>query len=160
MSVGARRVAVVTGASSGIGRASAALLAQRGWGVAAVDVDPEPLQSLCAADVDVLPLRADVTDGASIGDAVAAALHHFDRIDCVFANAAVMAYGTVLETTLDEWKRILDVNLNGVYTTIRACLPAILDGEEASSSRRHRTRRSAPLRTLLRMSRRNTQWWD
>ncbi len=118
----------MTGAASGIGRETAVLLADRGWRVAAVDIEPSVAEATkCARSEAILPLEGDVTDEASMCDVVATALEHFGRIDGVFANAARMAFGSLLDTDPDEWRDILEVNLTGVYTTTRVCLPPMLE---------------------------------
>jgi NAD(P)-dependent dehydrogenase (short-subunit alcohol dehydrogenase family) len=120
------RVVLVTGAGRGIGRASALLLSDRGWRVAAVDLkhDGPPPPRLDAGGP--LVLEADVTDEQSIGGAVEATLDRFGRLDAIFANAASMAFGALLDTSPEEWRRMLEINVTGVYSTIRKCLPAII----------------------------------
>jgi 2-keto-3-deoxy-L-fuconate dehydrogenase len=111
-------VAVVTGGGSGIGLATARLLAARGARVAVLDLDPA-----AAAAGDLLPLVADVTDEASVGAAVAAAVDRLGGLDVLVNNAGVGAVGTVEDNPDEEWRRVLDVNLLGVVRTSRAALP-------------------------------------
>jgi NAD(P)-dependent dehydrogenase (short-subunit alcohol dehydrogenase family) len=115
-------VAVVTGGASGIGAATAALLAERGAHVAALDrafgtggPDPEPGSTL--------RLHADVTDDASVRAAVAAVADAFGRIDIVVNNAGVGAIGTIEDNDDDEWRHVFDVNVLGIVRTSRAALP-------------------------------------
>ncbi|GHG93787.1 SDR family NAD(P)-dependent oxidoreductase [Streptomyces rubradiris] len=109
--------ALVTGGASGIGRATAALLAERGAQVAVLDLDPtqvpEPLRAW----------RADVTDDASVRAAVQEAAGALGGLDILVNNAGVGAQGTVEDNTDDEWRHVFDVNVLGMVRTARACLP-------------------------------------
>jgi NAD(P)-dependent dehydrogenase (short-subunit alcohol dehydrogenase family) len=116
----AGKVALVTGAASGLGRASAFRFASEGASVACVDLAaPE-------APPGGLGLAADVTDEASIQAAVAATIDRFGRVDVLYANAGVPGAGQVHETSLAEWRRVIDVNLTGVFLTARAVLGDML----------------------------------
>jgi NAD(P)-dependent dehydrogenase (short-subunit alcohol dehydrogenase family) len=123
-------VAIVTGGGSGIGLATARLLAARGARVAVLDLDPAAAgnrlaEHEAAADgvEPPLPLVADVTDDDSVGAAVAAAVDRLGGIDVLVNNAGVGATGTVEDNPYEEWRRVLDVNLLGVVRTTRAALP-------------------------------------
>ncbi|MDN3260701.1 SDR family oxidoreductase [Streptomyces sp. CSDS2] len=109
--------ALVTGGASGIGRATAELLAERGAQVAVLDLDPtqvlEPLRAW----------RADVTDDASVRAAVQEAAGALGGLDILVNNAGVGAQGTVEDNTDDEWRHVFDVNVLGMVRTARACLP-------------------------------------
>ncbi|GAA5216592.1 SDR family NAD(P)-dependent oxidoreductase [Streptomyces thinghirensis] len=108
--------ALVTGGASGIGRATAALLAARGAGVAVLDVDPSPVGE---------PLRgylADVSDDASVRSAVATAAEDLGGVDILVNNAGIGAVGTVGDNDDAEWHRVLDVNVLGIVRTTRAAL--------------------------------------
>lgn len=111
--------AIVTGGASGIGAATAALLAERGARVAVLDrrVDTVP--------APLLGLQADVTDDASVRRAVAQVVAETGGLDIVVNNAGIGASGTVEDNGLDEWNRVLDVNLLGVVRVTRAALPAL-----------------------------------
>lgn len=120
----AERVVVVTGASRGIGRATAALLAERGATVVAGARDAADLASLAAAHAGVLPVPLDVADAASVEAFAAAARAHAaerDRgIDALVANAGVGAFGPVTETALEDWERVFAVNVRGTFLVTRA----------------------------------------
>ena len=111
--------AVVTGGASGIGAATAALFTARGARVAVLDLDPRGVPG------PLLGVRADVTDGDSVTDAVDEVLAAFGGIDILVNNAGVGAAGTVEANDLDEWRRVLNVNLLGLVRTTRAALPAL-----------------------------------
>ncbi|MQA83112.1 MAG: SDR family oxidoreductase [Streptosporangiales bacterium] len=109
--------AVVTGGGSGIGLATATLLAGAGARVGALDVRPP------SGMPGVLGLTADVRDQQAVDTAVAEVARRYGGVDIVVANAGIGAVGALDEGDLDEWRRVLDVNLLGVVRTVRAALP-------------------------------------
>ncbi|MFF1685645.1 MULTISPECIES: SDR family NAD(P)-dependent oxidoreductase [unclassified Streptomyces] len=109
--------ALVTGGASGIGRATAELLAARGASVAVLDLDPSSVDK---------PLRgytADVSDDASVRAAVAAAVADLGGLDVLVNNAGIGAQGTVEDNDDEQWHRVLDVNVLGIVRATRAALP-------------------------------------
>ena len=112
--------ALVTGGASGIGLATARLLAARGARVAVLDRVKADAES-----AGLNPVVADVTDDAAIRSAVAGAGHALGRLDIVVNNAGVGAAGTVEDNDDDEWRRVLDVNVLGIVRTTRAALPLL-----------------------------------
>ncbi|MEV7082092.1 SDR family oxidoreductase [Streptomyces sp. NPDC093516] len=109
--------ALVTGGASGIGRATADLLAERGAQVAVLDRDPSPVGK------PLLGHRADVSDDTSVRAAVTAAVAELGGLDVLVNNAGVGAQGTVEDNPDEEWHRVWDVNVVGMVRTTRACLP-------------------------------------
>ncbi|MGW7819791.1 SDR family NAD(P)-dependent oxidoreductase [Streptomyces puniciscabiei] len=118
--------ALVTGGASGIGRATADLLAARGARVAVLDRDP--------ADVDkpLLAHRADVTDDASVRAAVERAAEDLGGLDVLVNNAGIGAQGTVEDNDDAEWLHVFDVNVLGMVRTARAALPYLRRSSHAA----------------------------
>ncbi|WP_037861670.1 SDR family NAD(P)-dependent oxidoreductase [Streptomyces sp. NRRL S-340] len=118
--------ALVTGGASGIGRATADLLAERGARVAVLDLDPS------AVDEPLHAFRADVSDDASVRTAVASAAGTLGGVDILVNNAGIGAQGTVEDNDDDEWRRVFDVNVLGMVRTARAALPHLRASERAA----------------------------
>ncbi len=118
------RVILVTGCSSGIGRATAIAAASRGHRVFATARHHSDIADLERPD-RVETLALDVTDGASIRAAVEAALSRAGRLDALVNNAGYGQYGAAEEVSLDEWRAQFEVNLFGAIAAIQAVLPAM-----------------------------------
>jgi NADP-dependent 3-hydroxy acid dehydrogenase YdfG len=122
------RVAVVTGASSGIGAATARALAAGGARVALLARRRERLDGLAGELGDsAFAVAADVTSPDELAAAAAAVADRLGRPDLVVANAGVMLPAPLAALRADEWRRMLDVNVTGVLDTVRAFLPALTD---------------------------------
>ena len=125
-------VAAVTGGGSGIGLATVRLLAARGARVAALDLDPSAAAEPVEGAEGPLALVADVTDQTSVGAAIAAVAERWGGLDVLVNNAGIGAQGTVEDNPIDEWRRVLDVNLLGMVRTTRAALPHLRRSERAA----------------------------
>ncbi len=124
-------VALVTGASSGIGEATARMLAARGAAVAIVARRADRLAAL-AAEIEsgggrALAIEADVTDREQAEAAVARTVEELGRLDVLVNNAGVMLLGPIVDAPVEEWETMVQVNLLGLLYTARAALPHLLE---------------------------------
>lgn len=123
----AGKVVFITGAARGIGAETARLLVARGARVALVDIDEEPLHELAAELGDgAVAIVADVVEFEAMERAAAAAVEALGRIDVCLANAGIASYGTVATVDPQMFRRVIDVNLNGVFHTVRATLEQVV----------------------------------
>ena len=107
---------IVTGASSGIGRATAELFLAHGWRVGLLARRKERLEEIASAHSNAVPLMADVTDP----DAMAAAFERFGQLDVLFNNAGQFGpTGPIDEISMDDWNQVLSVNLGGMFVAAR-----------------------------------------
>jgi NAD(P)-dependent dehydrogenase (short-subunit alcohol dehydrogenase family) len=122
-----KSVAVITGAGSGIGRATAEALAGRGGRVLVTDIDGERAEHVAAAiGSTAAAAQCDVTSLTDVEAARDLALDRFGRIDIVMSNAGVLAVGPVESIPLDAWERVIDVNLMGAVRCNLVFLPILL----------------------------------
>jgi NAD(P)-dependent dehydrogenase (short-subunit alcohol dehydrogenase family) len=138
----AGQVAIITGAAHGQGRASALALAREGVRIAALDIarplpypgyamgasgDLETLSEECRAlGADCLTYQADVRDEEALGAAVDSVLERFGRIDILFNNAGICAYGLAHELSEEAWDTMLDINLKGAWLAARRVIPIMI----------------------------------
>ena len=124
-------VALVTGASSGIGEATARVLAERGAKVAVAARRKDRLDAL-AGEIDGLAVEADVTQREQATAAVETTVSELGRLDIVINNAGVMLLGTIADAPVEEWDRMFDLNVKGLMYVAHAALPHLIqaaDGE-------------------------------
>jgi NAD(P)-dependent dehydrogenase (short-subunit alcohol dehydrogenase family) len=114
----------VTGAASGIGRATALLLAARGAQVIGEDISPE-VRELSTSSERILPFVGDVASEDSAKGVVGLALERFGKLDILVNNAATIKYTRVLDLTLDEWNHTLAINLTGAFLHSREAVRAM-----------------------------------
>lgn len=126
-----RTVALVTGASSGIGYATAEHLARAGASVALVARRTERLEKLAeevtSAGGRALTITADVTDRAQAEAAVQRTVSELGRLDTVINNAGVMLLGPAVDAPVEEWDRMVDLNVKGLLYVAHAALPHLLE---------------------------------
>lgn len=127
----ASKVVLVTGAGSGIGAATAAQFGAEGAQVMCLDVVADSADSVAeairAAGGDALSARCDVSDEATVAEAVAATVDAFGRIDVVANIAGVGGFRRLEELDLGEWNRLIGVNLTGTYLVCRAAIGHLLE---------------------------------
>ena len=123
------KVVFITGGGAGVGAEVARLLHARGATLVLVDVDERALAGQVAAlgSDRVLTSVADVRDLAAMQAAADLAVERFGGIDVVLANAGIATYGSVLQVDPEAFKRLLDINVLGVFHTVRATLPSIIE---------------------------------
>jgi (+)-trans-carveol dehydrogenase len=145
----AGKVALVTGAARGQGRAHAVRLAEEGADIIAIDIcrevetsfapaaTPEDLAETVewvrATGARISAHTTDVRDIDQLQAAVDLGVDRLGRLDVVVANAGIVSMAPVLELTEEQWKEVLDVNLTGVWRTVKAAMPRILQQDEGGS---------------------------
>jgi SDR family mycofactocin-dependent oxidoreductase len=143
------KVAFITGAARGQGRSHAVRLAEEGADIIAIDICndvatvPYPMATkddldetarmVRATGRNIVAAVADVRDYAALEDVVKAGVAEFGRLDIVCANAGVVALSVTEEDPVAVFRESIDINLNGVWNTVRVSLPAILDGGRGGS---------------------------
>ena len=144
------RVAFVTGAARGQGRAHAVRLAREGADIIALDIcaaasdcvtyppaSPEQLnETVRAVEAEgrkVLAREVDIRDGAALQQLVADGVEQLGRLDIVVANAGVLGWGRLWELTDEQWDTVIGVNLTGTWRTLRATVPAMIEAGNGGS---------------------------
>ena len=132
-------VAFVTGASSGIGEATAKALARQGAAVAVVARRKDRLERLAQEIQEdggkTFAIEADITDQEQAVSAVEQTVSEFGRLDTVFNNAGVMLLGPIEDAPTEEWERMVDLNVKGLLYVAHAALPHLLTAAENSPRR-------------------------
>lgn len=146
----AGRVAFVTGAARGQGRAYAVRLAREGADVVISDIcapvsgtvpyaaaTPEDLAETVrlveAEGATVLARQVDIRDDPALRQLVAGSVERFGRLDILVANAGVLSWGRLWELTDEQWNTVIDVNLTGTWRTLRAAIPAMIEAGNGGS---------------------------
>jgi NAD(P)-dependent dehydrogenase (short-subunit alcohol dehydrogenase family) len=144
------RVAFVTGAARGQGRAYAVRLAREGADIVVSDIcapvsDTVPYDAATPEDLaetvrlveaegrKVLARQVDIRDDAAVQALVADAVEQFGRLDILVANAGVLSWGRLWELTDEQWNSVIDVNLTGTWRTLRAVIPAMIEAGNGGS---------------------------
>ena len=124
----AGKTVFVTGGAQGIGFETARQAYGRGASVVLVDLDPEQVgQAAAGLGERALGLAADVTDRDSIEGAMQAAVERFGKVDVVVANAGIARIGTIRSMSTEDWERVVEVNLFGVWRTVRAGMEQVVE---------------------------------
>ena len=144
------RVAFITGAARGQGRAHAVKMAREGAAIIAVDVCAsvasdnsydaatsedfaETIRLVEAEGGKILAREVDVRDGAALTAVVKYGVEQFGRLDIVVANAGVCNWNRLWEMSDEQWETLIDINLTGVWKTLKASVPAIIEGGRGGS---------------------------
>jgi SDR family mycofactocin-dependent oxidoreductase len=144
------RVAFITGAARGQGRAHVLRLANDGADIIAIDIChpisdtityplatseelAETVRAVEATGRKVLAREVDIRDLAALQKVVADGVEQFGRLDIVVANAGVLSWGRMFEMSEEQWDTVIDVNLNGTWRTIRAAVPAMIEAGNGGS---------------------------
>jgi NAD(P)-dependent dehydrogenase (short-subunit alcohol dehydrogenase family) len=124
------KVVFITGGARGVGAEVARRLRRKGAKLVLTDVDAAPLAELAAelgGEAHVLTAPADVRDLPAMQRAAGEAVARFGGIDVVLANAGIASFGSVLQVDPDAFRRVIDINVVGVFNTVRATLPAVIE---------------------------------
>jgi NAD(P)-dependent dehydrogenase (short-subunit alcohol dehydrogenase family) len=123
------KVALITGGANGVGAEVARRLHAKGAKLVLTDLDEGKLKEVASAlgEDRVLTAVADVRDLAAMESAVAKGVERFGGIDIVIANAGIATYGSVLQVDPEAFRTLIDVNVVGVFHTVRAALPSVID---------------------------------
>lgn len=122
------KIAVVTGAANGIGLSMVKRLVEEGAKVAALDIDTETMEKEYAGqEEDIYQVYCDVAEKESVDQAIAKVLEHFGRIDVLFSNAGIIGRQSLLDTTEETWRRVIDINLNGMFFVNQAVLRSMVE---------------------------------
>jgi SDR family mycofactocin-dependent oxidoreductase len=144
------RVAFITGAARGQGRAHAIRLASEGADIIAIDICgpisetityplgtaeelAETVRAVEATGRKVLAREVDIRDLAALQLVVADGIEQFGRLDILVANAGVLSWGRIWEMSEEQWDTVIDVNLNGTWRTLRAAVPAMIEAGNGGS---------------------------
>ncbi len=121
------KIALVTGASSGIGKATAGRLARDGADIVVVGRNEQALREVAASVEQTgrksFPVAADITKVEDCRRAVDSAIQHFGRLDVLVNSAGVIGSGTILDTTLEDWRLMMQVNLDAVFVMMQLAAP-------------------------------------
>ncbi|MEH7419395.1 acetoacetyl-CoA reductase [Neobacillus drentensis] len=128
------KVAIVTGGSRGIGAAISMELARQGVKIVLNYVSREELAEKMVADINEIggeayAVRADVSNTEEAAHLVQEAIEHFGRVDILVNNAGITRDSTFKKLSSEDWRKVIDVNLNSVYNTTSAALPSLLESD-------------------------------
>ena len=132
------KVALVTGGGSGIGKASCKLLAEAGAQVIVTDIDissaKETVKNIVASGREVVAIEHDVANEADWSRVIDFTLEHFKKLDVLVNNAGTGSVEECKDISLEEWRRVLSVNLDGVFLGMRSAINTMISNERATGS--------------------------
>jgi NAD(P)-dependent dehydrogenase (short-subunit alcohol dehydrogenase family) len=124
------KIALITGAASGIGRASALLFAREGASVAVIDRDlpgaKAAVEEIVGASGTAIALEADVSKSADVQRMIGATIERFGRLDILYNNAGIMSPGLLHQVSEDEWNRVIAINLSANFLACKYALPELM----------------------------------
>lgn len=127
----AAKVAIVTGAASGIGRATAELFAREGARVVVADINAgggtDTVKAITSLGGEALFVQTDISKYGEVEKMVEATMLAYQGLDILVNNAAILAFGTILKTKEEDWDRLMAVNLKGVYLCSKLAAPRIIE---------------------------------
>ena len=126
-----KKVALITGGGTGIGAAIAKRFTESGASIAVTGRRAGPIEKI-ARELNGLAIPGDTTKSDDCDAAVKQTIDRFGRLDIVIANAGIMSVGNVVSQTLQEWHKIMDINISGVMQIARAAIPAMIDQGKGS----------------------------
>ena len=122
------KVCIVTGAANGLGLSLTNRLVEEGGYVGALDLEGDTLKKAFEGREDkIFCVQCDVPSKASVDAAVAAVIEHFGHVDALFNNAGIIGRQSLLDSTEEQWRRVIDVNLNGTFFVSQAVLRHMVD---------------------------------
>ena len=120
------KVAVISGAARGIGLATSQRFLEEGWRLGLLDIDGDALKHSTVNLANVIAVTCDVAIPEQVQAAINRIVTSFGRIDALVNNAGTAVFKPLLETTYEEWQRVIDVNLSGPFLCSQACAPAMI----------------------------------
>lgn len=119
------KTVIVTGAARGIGLATTKQFLSEGWSVAMVDWDEKELSRAAAELSNSIAIAEDVSDPQSVERIIKATIREFGQIDALVNNAGIADFGPIEETDFERWRRVMSVNLDGVFLMSQAAIPKL-----------------------------------
>ena len=119
------KVAIVTGGCRGIGLAATEIFLEQGWRVAVVDRDTEELHRVCDPMDNVLAVEADVSNPQAVDGMIRETVARFGRLDALVNNAGVALFSRANQTSFEDWREVMSVNLDGVFLCTQAAIPEL-----------------------------------
>lgn len=126
------QVAIVTGAAQGLGEALAGRLDREGCKVVVADINIESAKKVAESLTDAIAVKVDVTDEQQVEAMVNAAVEKYGKLDLMVANAAILIAKPVVEFPLEQWRKMIDVNLTGYFLCAKAAAKAMIPNRKGN----------------------------